>query len=132
MPLKNLNLIKPTNKSKVVSGSTSILEHIEAHFGKVTNKAELKTMPSFILFVCCLVEEAYSSKHNKENGKINKKEEVMKLMQMFISNNAPFPEPEKKAIGEIIEDLHSSHRIKRASSLSSTFYCFIKFFLKNV
>lgn len=130
MPLKNLNLIKPTNKSKVLSGSTSILEHIEAHFGKVTNKQELKIMPSFILFVCCLVEEAYSSKHNKENEKINKKEEVMKLIQTFLAT--PLSEPDKKAIGEIIEDLHSSNRIKKVSKLSNFFYVVTKFFLKNV
>jgi hypothetical protein len=111
MPLKNLTQIKPTNKSKVISGNASILEHIETHFGKVTNKQDLKTMPSFILFVCCLVEEAYSSKHNKENGKLNKKEEVLKLITTFVS--MPLTEPEKKIISEIIEDLHSSNRIKK-------------------
>lgn len=129
MPLKNLNQIKPTNKSKVISGSASILEHIEAHFGKVVNKQELKTMPSFILFVCCLVEEAYSSKNNKENGKLNKKEEVLKLIHTFLTT--PLTEPEKKAISDIIEDLHSSNRIKKVSTVSNTFYMVINFFLKN-
>jgi len=129
MPLKNLNLIKPTNKSKVVSGSTAIAEHIEVHFGKVVNKQDLKTMPSFILFVCCLVEEAYSSKNNKENEKINKKDEVIKLMQSFITGT--FNEVEKKAISEIIEDLHSSKRIKRVSKSVSTLRTVARFFLKN-
>ena len=130
MPLKNLSLIKPTNKSKVVSGSSAILEQIEAHFGKVQNKLELKHMPSFILFVCCLVEEAYSSKNNAENKKINKKDEVFKLIQSFI--NQTLSELDKNQIGEIIEDLHSSNRIKKVSSLSKTFYWVAKFFLKNV
>jgi len=130
MPLKNLNLIKPTNKSKVLSGSTSILEQIEEHFGKVANKQELKIMPSFILYVCCLVEEAYSSKRNKENEKINKRDEVIKIIHTFLSNT--LTEPDKKAIGEIIEDLHSSHRIKKVSTLCNIFYNVTKFFLKNV
>lgn len=130
MPLKNLSLIKPTNKSKVVSGSTAILEQLEVHFGKVANKLELKQLPSFILFVCCLVEEAYSSKRNKENQKVSKKEEVLKLVQTFL--NVQLNEQDKKQIGEIIEDLHSSNRIKKVSSLSHTFYCVTKFFLKNV
>lgn len=130
MPLKNLNLIKPTNKSKVLSGSTSILEQIEEHFGKVANKQELKIMPSFILYVCCLVEEAYSSKRNKENEKINKKDEVIKIVQTFLSNT--LQEQDKNVIGEIIEDLHSSQRIKKVSTLCNIFYTVTKFFLKNV
>ncbi len=131
MPLKNLGLIKPKNKSKVISGSVAILEQIEAHFGKVQNKTELKQMPSFILFVCCLVEEAYSSKHNKENQNINKKDEVLKIIQSFVSSSSQFTEQEQNQIGEIIEDLHSSHRIKKVSSLVKTFYLVTKFFLKN-
>lgn len=131
MPLKNLGLIKPKNKSKVISGTAAIMEQLDLHFGKVQNKTELKQMPSFILFVCCLVEEAYCSKRNKENQKVNKKEEVLKVIQSFVNvNNSQLTEPEKKQISEIIEDLHSSNRIKQVSSLSKTFYFVTKFFLQ--
>lgn len=130
MPLANLAYIKPTNKCKVVKSTQAILDAINEHFGKHANKQELKLLPSFILYVCCLVEEAYASKHNVENQKIDKKEEVIKLIAQFI--NASLSEPDKQVIANIIEDLHSSNRIKKVSYLSKTFFYVFKLFLKKV
>ena len=129
MGLKNLELLKPGNKSKVVVNSSVILEYLERNFGKIPDKVNLKYLPSFILYVCCCVEEAYSNKKNIENTKINKKDEVIKLIAEFIKAN--LSEQDKKQITEIIEDLHSSRRIKKVSYLSKGVFWLTKFFLKE-
>lgn len=129
MTLKNLSLIKPVNKSKTVQGTALILEQIESHFGKVVNRLELKYMPSFILYVCCLIEEGYASKNNLENGKVNKKEKAIEIMREFLRTN--FSADDLRVIGEIIEDLHSSKRIRKVSYLNRTFFFLSKVFLKS-
>jgi hypothetical protein len=129
MPLSNLAYIKPTNKSKVVKSTQAILDAINEHFGKHANKQELKLLPSFILYVCCLVEEAYSSKHNVDNKKIDKKDEVLKIINQFLG--VTLSEPDKQVISNIIEDLHSSNRIKKVSYLSKTFFYVFNLLLKK-
>lgn len=129
MGLKNLELLKPANKSKVVINYSVILDYLERNFGKVPDKNNLKYVPSFILYVCCCVEEAYSNKKNLENTKVNKKEEVLKLIGEFIKSN--LTEQDKKLISEIIEDLHSSRRIKKVSYLAKGIFWLSKFFLKS-
>ena len=129
MGYSNLSLIKPgKTKLKTLQGATFILEQLEAHFGKVVCKSELKFMPSFILYVCCLVEEAYSDKRNIENGKISKKDEVIKTMNEFLK--VTLNDQDKKVITEIIEDLHSSRRIKRVSYATQLLFHVSRFFLK--
>ena len=130
MGFQNLSLIKPTTKVKVFQGSQFILEQLENHFGKVPNKQDLKYLPSFILYVCCLVEEAYSNKSNLENSKVNKKDEVLKLIIEFLKVN--LNDHDKKVISEIIEDLHTSKRIKKASYLTKTLFILSKVFLNKV
>jgi hypothetical protein len=129
MGLKNLELLKPANKSKVVANSAIILEYLERNFGKVQDKPSLKHLPSFILYVCCCVEETYSNKKNIENTKVNKKDEVLKLICEFIK--VQLNEQDKKLISDIIEDLHSSRRIKKVSYLSKSLFWLSKFFLKH-
>ena len=129
MGFKNLSLIKPQTKSKVIQGTSFILEQLEANYSKLTNKAELKYLPSFILYVCCLVEEAYSNKRNLENGKLNKKEKVFEIMVEFLKST--LTDQDKRLIGEIIEDLHTSRRIKKVSYLSKTFFHLSSFFLNR-
>ncbi len=121
MGLKNLKLMKPTDRAKVIKCSQTIIQMVEAEFGGVVNKQELKHIPSFICFVCCLVEEAYSG-NNKEKKKVNKKDEVLKTIIDFIKT--PLTEQDKKGIFEIIEDLHTSGRIKKYSYLSTLFFNF--------
>ena len=130
MGYQNLSLIKPSTKVKVFQGSQFILEQLENHFVKVPNKQDLKYLPSFILYVCCLVEEAYSNKSNLENSKVNKKDEVLKLIIEFLKVN--FNDHDKKVITEIIEDLHTSKRIKKASYLTKTLFILSKVFLNKV
>lgn len=130
MGYSNLTLVKPDKKSKVIQGAQFILEQIETNYSKVPNKSELKYLPSFILYVCCLIEEAYSNKKNLENSKLNKKDEVFKIMNEFIKIS--LTEPDKKIISEIIEDLHTSGRIKKVSYLTKTFFCLSKVFLNKV
>lgn len=130
MGFQNLALVKPKTKSKVIQGTQFILEQIENNYSKIPNKADLKYLPSFILYICCLVEEAYSNKGNLENGKVNKKDEVFKIINEFLKT--PLSEQDKKLITEIIEDLHTSKRIKRVSYLTKTFFHLSKVFLNKV
>ncbi len=126
MGLKNLELLKPSNKSKVILSSSVILEYLEKNYGKVPDKASLKFIPSFILYICCCVEEAYANKKNIENAKVNKKDEVFKLIDEFLK--LKLTEQDKKQITEIIEDLHSSGRIKKVSYISKSIYWLSSFF----
>ena len=129
MGLGNLKLLKPGNKSKVVVNASVISEYLDKNFGKVQDKNSLKYLPSFILYICCCVEEAYSNKNNIENTKVNKKDEVLKLIADFIK--VTLSDQDKKQITEIIEDLHSSRRIKKVTYLSKGVFWLTKFFLRK-
>ncbi len=129
MGLKSIGLIKPSNKAEAMIRFADILKCIENKFGKVSDKSTLKLVTSFILYVACAVEEAYSNKRKIENKKINKKDEVFKLISEFTKCN--LNENEKKQISDIIEDLHSSGRIKKVSYISKSVYWLSSFFLNK-
>ena len=130
MGFQDLALVKPKTKSKVIQGTHFILEQIENNYSKIPNREKLKNLPSFILYVCCLVEEAYSNKKNLENGKINKKDEVLKIIGEFLQ--LALSEDDKVLITEVIEDLHTSGRIKKVSYLNKAFFHMSKIFLNKV
>ena len=124
----NLKLVKPKNKAKVIQTFGDIQEYLIDTYKDVADKISLKFCVSFILFVCCLVEEAYS-KNTPENKKISKKDEVFNHICKFL--NITLTDADKKIIDGIIEDLHSSRRIKRVSYLQKTLFIVAKFFLKK-
>lgn len=125
MGVSNLKHIKPSNKAKAVKNFGDVQEYLLETYKDVIDKTELKHVVSFIQFICCLVEEAYSKK-----SKVNKKEEVFNHISKFLK--ITLNDQDKKIIGEIIEDLHSSNRIKKVSYLTKTAYCLINMFLKKV
>lgn len=128
MGISNLKLIKPKNKAKTIQTFSDIQEFLTETYKDIPDKSQLKYLVSFILFVCCLVEEAYS-KNTPENKKIAKKDEVFNHISKFL--NVQLNDQDKKIIGEIIEDLHSSRRIKRVSFLQKTLFIVAKIFLKK-
>lgn len=130
MGFKNLKFVKPSKRLKVLLGSKEILELIEENFGKVVNRNDLKFIPSFVEYVCSLVEEAYNSKTNVDKQKVNKKEEVIKLIGEFLK--VTLSEQDKKQLTELIEDLHSSGRIKKASYLSNVFFQLLNQFISKL
>lgn len=128
MGISNLKLIKPKNKAKTIQTFGEIQDFLTETYKDIADKSQLKYLVSFILFVCCLVEEAYS-KDTPENKKISKKDEVFNHIAKFL--NITLNDQDKKIIGEIIEDLHSSRRIKKVSLLQKTLFIVAKFFLKK-
>jgi hypothetical protein len=129
MGLDNLKHIKPKNKAKILKTASDIQIYLNDTYSDIPDKSSLKYVVSFILFVCCLVEEAYSKK-KIENKKVNKKDEVFNHMSKFL--NVTLNDQDKKIIGEIIEDLHSSQRIKKVSLLQKfTFFIASKFLKKT-
>lgn len=128
MGSSNLKHIKPKNKAKVLQTAGEIQDYLTETYSDVSDKSSLKYLVSFILFVCCLVEEAYS-KRSIHNKKIDKKEEVFTHMAKFL--NVTLNEQDRKIIGEIIEDLHSSRRIKKVSFLQKTVFVLASVFLKK-
>ena len=130
MGFKNLSKIKPKHKAKLLIGPQNILEQIELNFGKVADRNALKLIPSFVEFVGCLIEEAYTSHSNVDKKKINKKEELLKAIADFTKTN--LTEQEKKQLSEIIEDLHTSGRFKKFSYLSQIFFQLLKPLLKKL
>ena len=75
MGVSNLKLVKPKNKAKTIQTFGDIQEFLTDTYKDIPDKSQLKYLVSFILFVCCLVEEAYA-KNTPENKKISKKDEV--------------------------------------------------------
>jgi hypothetical protein len=129
MGLDNLKHIKPKNKAKILKTASDIQIYLNDTYSDIPDKSSLKYVVSFILFVCCLVEEAYSKK-KIENKKVNKKDEVFNHMSKFL--NVSLNDQDKTIIGEIIEDLHSSQRIKKVSLLQKfTFFIASKFLKKT-
>ncbi len=128
MGISNLKLIKPKNKAKTIQTFSDIQEFLTETYKDIPDKSQLKYLVSFILFVCCLVEEAYS-KNTPENKKISKKDEVFNHISKFLT--VQLNDQDKKIIGEIIEDLHSSRRIKKVSFLQKTLFIVAKIFLKK-
>lgn len=126
MGVSNLSYIKPDNKAKDIKTFGLVQQYLAENYVDVKDRPNLKFVVSFVLFVCCLVEEAY----NKKTSKVNKKDEVYLHISKFLS--ITLTEPDKQIIGEIIEDLHSSRRIKRVSFLAKTSKLLISFFLKKV
>ena len=130
MGFSNLSKIKPKNKAKLLIGPQNILEQIELNFGKVVDRNALKLIPSFVEFIGCLVEEAYTSNSNVDKKKVNKKEEVLKAIVDF--TKIPLTDQERKQLSEIIEDLHTSGRFKKVSYLSDIFFQLLKVVLKKL
>lgn len=126
MGVSNLSYIKPDNKAKDIKTFGLVQQYLAENYVDVKDRPNLKFVVSFVLFVCCLVEEAY----NKKTSKVNKKDEVYLHISKFLS--ITLTESDKQIISEIIEDLHSSRRIKRVSFLAKTSKLLISFFLKKV
>lgn len=124
MGFSNLSKIKPKNKAKILIGPQLIVKQIEDKYGDVSDKNALKIIPSFIEFVGCLIEEAYSSNSNVDKKKVNKKEELLRAIVDF--TKSPLTEPEKKQISETIEYLHSKGNFKKHSNLISFFLQLLK------
>ena len=127
MGIKQIKLVKPKSIALNIASFNEIQSYIDDTYKEVSDKSRLKYLSSFILFVCCIIEEAYQPR-NLQNKKVNKKEEVLKHIATFLGIH--LSEEEQRVIGDIIEDLHSSRRIKRVSFLSKALFTVGSFFLK--
>lgn len=123
-----MKLVKPRLQAESITDKTEINNYIKSVYEGVTDKHSLKFLPSFILFVCCVVEECYSTR-SVHKSKINKKEEVFNHVSTFLE--CPLNEPDKNIIGNIIEDLHSSKRINKVSMVSKLVFHIGNFFLRK-
>lgn len=124
----SFKLVKPKLQAETVANKTDIDSYIKSVYEAVSDKQSLKFLPSFILFVCCVVEEAYS-KRSVHQRKIDKREETLKHISTFLGFT--LSEADKNIIVAIIEDLHSSNRIKRVSMVSKIIFTIGSFFLKQ-
>jgi len=127
MGLKQIKLVKPKSIALNIASFNEIQSYIDDTYKDVSDKSRLKYLSSFILFVCCIIEEAYQPR-NIQNKKVDKREEVLHHIASFLQ--VPLTDDERRVIGDIIEDLHSSRRIKRVSFLAKTVFTIGSFFLK--
>ncbi len=127
MGLKQIKLVKPKSIALNIASFNEIQSYIDDTYKDVSEKGRLKYLSSFILFVCCIIEEAYQPR-NLQNKKVDKKEEVIKHIETFLG--ITLSEEEKRVIGDIIEDLHSSRRIKRVSFINKALFTIGSFFLR--
>jgi len=126
MGLKQIQLVKPKSIALNIASFNEIQSYIDDTYKEVSDKSRLKYLSSFILFVCCIIEEAYQPR-NIQNKKVDKKDEVIKHIATFL--NVPLSEEERRVIGDIIEDLHSSRRIKRVAFIQKALFTIGSFFL---
>ena len=127
MGLKQIKLVKPKSIALNIASFNEIQSYIDDTYKEVSDKNRLKYLSSFILFVCCIIEEAYQPR-NLQNKKVDKKEEVLKHISTFLG--ITLSNEDAHIIGDIIEDLHSSRRIKRVSFLNKALFTIGSFFLK--
>lgn len=123
-----MKLVKPKLQAEAVMDKTEIDAYIKSVYEGVSDKQSLKFLPSFILFVCCVVEECYS-KRSIHHSKIDKLAEVIHHICTFLET--VIPDSDKAVITSIIEDLHSSGRIKRVSRVQKMVFTIGSFFLKK-
>jgi hypothetical protein len=125
----SMKLVKPKLQALAVTDKSEIDNYILSVYEGITERQSLKFLPSFILFVCCVVEECYS-KRSVHHAKIDKRAEVLKHISSFLS--VQLSESDQTIISSIIEDLHSSKRIKRVSMVQKVIFTIGSFFLKKV
>jgi hypothetical protein len=133
MGKKSMHMIKPKLEASSIMDKTEIDKYIrDVYSGIIYNdKADRKTLkflPSFILFVCCCVEECYSKK-SVHTSKINKRDEVIGHIDSFLQE--ALTDDDREIIVRIIEDLHSSGRIKRISIVQKFIFHIGNFFFKK-
>jgi RecG-like helicase len=126
MGLKQIQLVKPKSIALNIASFNEIQSYIADIYKDVPDKSRLKFLSSFILFVSCVIEEAYLPR-DRANRKVDKKEEVLKHIATFLGGT--LSEEDKRVIGDIVDDLHSSRRIKRVSFLAKTLFTIGSFFL---
>lgn len=126
MGIKGIQLVKPKSIALNIASFNEIQSYIDETYKEVPDKARLKYLSSFILFVCCIIEEAYQPR-NIQNKKVDKKDEVIKHISTFLG--VQLKDEERRVIGDIIEDLHSSRRIKRVAFIQKALFTIGSFFL---
>lgn len=124
----SMRMIKPKLQAETITNKTEIDNYIKSVYDGIADKSTLKYLPSFILFVCCVVEECYSKK-SVHQSKISKKDEVIQHIFAFLEQRPN--ENDNIIISAIIEDLHSSGRIKRVSLVQKIVFTIGNFFLNK-
>jgi len=128
MGKKSMKLVKPKLQALAVTDKSEIDGYISSVYEGIADKNALKFLPSFILFVCCVVEECYS-KRSIHQAKIDKREEVIDHVNRFLGS--PLNDADKAIVVSIIEDLHSSKRIKKVSIVQKLAFTIGSFFLSK-
>jgi RecG-like helicase len=128
MGKNSMKLVKPKLQALCITDKSEIDGYIKDVYEGIVDKNSLKFLPSFILFICCVVEEVYS-KRSVHHAKINKRDEVLQHVNTFLDSQ--LTEADKQVIISIIEDLHSSKRIKKVSIVQKLAFTIGSFFLKN-
>ena len=69
MGKSTMRMIKPKLQAETITNKTEIDNYIKSVYDGIVDKSTLKYLPSFILFVCCVVEECYSKRsiHQSKN-----------------------------------------------------------------
>ena len=93
-------------KLQKVDIEKQLITTLENKIRSLPNFLELKLNPEIVLFACNLIENICKKKY-----KIDKKTLCINVLSAIFN----FTEPDKKSCGEIIEFLHSTTQIKKAT-----------------
>lgn len=104
---KDLSQFVPfERKLQRVDIEKQLIATLEQKIRSLPDFSSLKLNPEIVLFACNLIENIVKKKY-----KINKKELCINVLTTIFN----FTEPDKKSCGEIIEFLHSTSQIKKAT-----------------
>jgi hypothetical protein len=124
----SVKLVKPKNLLKVLIRSGNIIDYVVETVGSIPDLEKQKFNISLIRYICEIVENTNGhSKPSIEGTKVNKKDVVFTILQKLFPS---LSENDKLIIDGIIEDLHSSGRIKKVKRIWLLFVKLRSFFLK--
>lgn len=115
-------LLKPKNALRLLVKTKEMIEHLKKEWEGL-DLTKLKFNADLIERVCCLVE----SEFDKNIYKVDKKDKVFEILAGFIA----LSEEDKRVIGDLIEHLHATGRIRAVSTRNVLRHSFSKVFLSK-
>jgi hypothetical protein len=104
---KDLSQFVPfERKLQKVDIEKQLIQTLEHKIRSLPDFISLRLNPEIVLFACNLIENIVKKKY-----KVNKKELCINVLSSIFT----FTETDKRSAGEIIEFLHSTSQIKRAT-----------------
>lgn len=117
MNLPQASLIGKNGSLCVLALTNELADYCRAELLKCipvdSDKAKHKYNMDLILYICRVIEAAFSKKQNAALGKVDKKAMFFEIFRKVMV--APLTEEDVRIVSQIVEALHSAGKIRMAS-----------------